>query len=50
MNNPQSSSTTCFERCKELFGALNKVYSEMLKIHAELGNDETFRLMEYTKR
>jgi septal ring factor EnvC (AmiA/AmiB activator) len=41
---------TLWQRFKDIFGKLSNIYYEMLEIDAELGNDETSRLLEYTKR
>jgi hypothetical protein len=39
-----------YERFQAIYGYLSKSYFEMLEIHAELGNDETSRVLEYIKR
>jgi hypothetical protein len=44
------SSKTPYQRSTALYRSLSKVYYEMFEIDAELGNDETSRLMAYIKR
>jgi hypothetical protein len=43
------SIETSYERFRGIYDNLSKIYYEMLEIDAELGNDETSRLMEYIK-
>jgi hypothetical protein len=53
-SNKDEEKAICFmtlsQMSQDVYGGLSKVYSEMLKIHAMVNNDETSRLMEYVVR